>query len=543
MTHTPLLSRRALLQRAAWAASVAASAAWPRWAAAVTGPARHDPFTLGVASGDPSPDGMVLWTRLVPAEPGAWSRPLAVRWEVAHDDAFRRIVQRGTATALPEFAHSVHVELQGLAPGRWYHYRFMHGDAVSATGRTRTAPAAGELEARLRIAFASCQRWEHGHYAAWADVCRQSPDLVLFLGDYIYEYASPKDPAGLARVHGLRLAHTLADYRDRYALHKSDPSLQAAHALCPWATTWDDHEVQNDYAGTHGRGDAADFLAMRTAAWQAFYEHTPLRAASLAASGFGALQVYRALPWGRLATIHLLDARQFRDRQACRAEGSSGAGAVRPGDCAELQVPGRSFLGAAQERWLDAGLAADARGGGVGSASGDGTRWSVIAQQTLFSPRHYPSGVQSTDSWDGYPAARQRLLQSVARHAPRNTVLLGGDIHQNYVCNVMAPSDGAASPEAPAATTARVLASEFCGTSISSRSGTTQDKVDAIARHNPHVLLARCDLRGWGLAEVTPRRWTATLRTVDDPLRADSGASTLARFVVEDGRPAPVRDL
>ncbi|GKS82499.1 alkaline phosphatase D family protein [Acidovorax sp. SUPP1855] len=534
MTQTTLLSRRALLQRAAWAAGVAA---WPRWAAAGTAALRHDPFTLGVASGDPSTEGMVLWTRLVPAEPGAWNRPIAVRWEVAHDDAFRRIVQRGTATALPEFAHSVHVELQGLAPGRWYHYRFLQGDAVSATGRTRTAPAAGDVAPGLRIAFASCQRWEHGHYAAWADMCRQSPDLVLFLGDYIYEYASPKDPAGLARVHGLRLAHTLADYRDRYALHKSDPSLQAAHALCPWATTWDDHEVQNDYAGIHGRGDDADFLAMRTAAWQAFYEHTPLRTASLAASGFGALQVYRALPWGRMATIHLLDARQFRDRQACRAEGSSGAGAVRPGDCAELQAPGRSFLGAAQERWLDAGLAADARGGGVGSAIGDGTRWSVIAQQTLFSPRHYPSGVQSTDSWDGYPAARQRLLQSVARHAPRNTVLLGGDIHQNYVCNVMAPAESPGSP------TARVLASEFCGTSISSRSGTTQDKVDAIARHNPHVLLARCDLRGWGLAEVTPRRWTTTLRTVDDPLRADSGASTLARFVVEDGRPGPVRDL
>ena len=549
MTHPSPLSRRALLQRAAWAAS---AAAWPRWTLAAQGNARHDPFTLGVASGDPSPDGMVLWTHLVPAEPGAWSRPIAVRWEVAHDDAFRRIVQRGTANALPEFAHSVHVELQGLAPGRWYHYRFLLGDAVSATGRTRTAPAPGEMEPRLRIAFASCQRWEHGHYAAWNDVCRHAPDLVLFLGDYMYEYPSPKDPAGLARVHGLRLAQTLADYRDRYALHKSDPALQAAHAICPWASTWDDHEVQNDYAGTHGRGDAADFLAMRTAGWQAFYEHTPLRAASLAANGFGTLQVYRALPWGRLANIHLLDARQFRDRQACRAEGSSGAGAVRPADCAELQAPQRSFLGAAQERWLDAGLAADARGsaegsaeGSAGNGNGSGTRWSVIAQQTLFSPRHYPSGVQSTDSWDGYPAARQRLLQSVARHAPRNAVLLGGDIHQNYVCNVLAPSDGAEPASPPAArspSAPRILASEFCGTSISSRSGTTQDKVDAIARHNPHVLLARCDLRGWGLADVTPGRWTTTLRTVDDPLRADSGASTLARFVVEDGRAGPVRD-
>jgi alkaline phosphatase D len=176
-----------------------------------------------------------------------------------------------------------------------------------------------------------------------------------------------------------------------------------------------------------------------------------------------------------------------------------------------------------QEQWLDTGLAADAH-------TEDATHWSVLAQQTLFSPRHYPSGVTSADSWDGYPAARARLLQAVAQHAPRNTVLLGGDIHQNYVCRVHANPDR---PESP------VVASEFCGTSISSRSGTTQDKVDAIARHNPHVLLARCDQRGYGLADITPTRWTTTLRVLDDPLRADSAATTLARFVVEDGRPGP----
>ena len=196
---------------------------------------------------------------------------------------------------------------------------------------------------------------------------------------------------------------------------------------------------------------------------------------------------------------------------------------MRPADCAELAQPQRSLLGSAQERWLDAGLAADA-------ASAQATRWSVIAQQTLFSPRHYPSGTVPTDAWDGYPAARQRLLQSVARHTPRNTVLLGGDIHQNYVCRVHA--DAARADSA-------VLASEFCGTSISSRSGTTQAKVDAIVRHNPHVLLARCDQRGYGLADITPARWTTTLRVVDDLMRADSGASTLARFVVEDGRAGP----
>ncbi|ABM32002.1 alkaline phosphatase D family protein [Paracidovorax citrulli] len=520
--HAP--DRRTLLRLAA---ALAVPGALPRWAWSSPGWG-NDPFALGVASGDPAPDGFVLWTRLMPPEPGGAAGPATVRWELAHDDRFGRIVRRGTATALPELAHSVHVELRGLEPGRWYFYRFLHGDAASPTGRTRTAPSLADPRPHLRLGFASCQRWEHGHYAAWNDVCRHAPDLVLFLGDYIYEYASPADPAGLARVHALRHARTLADFRDRYALHRSDAALQAAHAAAPWAVTWDDHEVENDYAGLSGREPEAAFADLRAAAYQAFYEHMPLRAATLqAGGGFGGLQLCRRLAWGRLARLHLLDARQFRSRQACRPQGSGGAGSVLPATCAELADPARSFLGMDQERWLDAGLAEDAAPAGDGSTP----RWSVIAQQTLFSPRRAPSGRQGTDSWDGYPAARERLLASLAGRAPRNTVFLGGDIHQNYVCEVRGPA-----PDGP------VLASEFCGTSISSRAGTTQDRVDAVARLNPHVLLARGDLRGWGLADVTPQRWTTVLRTVDDPLRPDSACSTLARFVVEDRRPGPVRD-
>lgn len=518
--------RRAFLQHAVWAA---AATTLPRWAWSNPPALQADPFALGVASGDPAHDGVVLWTRLVWTEGAQAQAAHTVRWEVAHDPGFAHIVQKGEAPALPQLGHSVHVELRGLAPGRWYHYRFMLGDAVSAVGRTRTTPAPQELPARLRVAFASCQRWEHGHYAAWRHAVADAPDLVLFLGDYIYEYATPKSTADLARTHSLRLATTLADYRDRYALHKSDPALQAAHAACPWAVIWDDHEVQNDYAGRAGRGDAQDFLAQRSAAWQAFYENMPLRAASLATGDtgmhWGALQLYRSLRWGQLAHIHLLDSRQHRSWQACRAPGAASAAAVHAGECTELAAPTRTLLGAAQERWLDTALAGDVR-------QQDATRWSVLAQQTLFSPRHYPSGLVSTDSWDGYPAARQRLLQAIARHAPRNTVLLGGDIHQNYVCRVHADAERAESP---------VLASEFCGTSISSRSGTTQDKVDAIARHNPHVLLARCDQRGYGLADITPERWITTLRVLDDPLRADSGARPLVRFVIEDRRPGPER--
>lgn len=520
-----MLERRSLLLRAAWAAL---PVQLPRWA--WSGPRlRHDPFGLGVASGEPQPEGVVLWTRVLPPpdappadghNPVAWAGPITVRWEVAEDAEFRRIAQRGTATALPELAHSVHVEVRGLAPGRWYHYRFLLGDAVSPPARTRTAPAAHEPVQRLRLVHASCQRWEHGYYAAWRHACADQPDLVLFLGDYVYEYATPADTAGLARTHTLPLARSVHDWRERYALHKGDPDLQAAHACAPWLVTWDDHEVQNDYAASTGREAPADFLPLRSAAWQAFYEHMPLRASALAAGGgFHQLQLYRRLAWGRLARLHLLDTRQWRDVQACRRPGA-GAGAVRPGQCPELLHEDRTLLGWEQEDWLARGLAAD--------ALDRDTRWSVIAQQTLFSPRQYPSGVQSSDSWDGYPAARRRLLQALQRQPPRNTVLLGGDIHQNYVCNV--PGAGARHP---------IVASEFCSTSISSRSGTTQERLDAIRRHNPHVLLARCDERGYGLSDITPRTWTTTLRAVRDPLRADSAAYDLARFVVEDGRPGP----
>lgn len=501
----------------AWAGPLACATTLPRWAWSQPQLAHaNDPFALGVASGEPTADGVVLWTRLLPA-PG--TQALTVQWEVAHDPAFTRIAQRGQSTALPQAAYSVHTEVRGLAPGRWYYYRFMQGNAVSPIGRTRTAPAMGDMPNHLRLAFASCQNWEQGYYAAWQHLVADQPDLVLFLGDYIYEYAMPRDASDLARSHSLPHAHSLQDFRARYALYKSDAALQAAHAACPWAVIWDDHEVQNDYAGTQGRGDATAFAALRSAAWQAFYEHMPLRANSLpGAQGMG---LHRHLQWGQLARLHLLDTRQHRHLQACRPQSSRSAPAVQPAQCASLADPARTLLGTAQEQWLDAALGQDAKAG---------TRWSLLAQTTLFAPRRYPSGVVATDTWDGYPAARQRLLDSLARHAPRNAVFLGGDIHQNYVCQVPAHAHN---PDAP------VLASEFCGTSISSRAGTTQQQVDAVRRHNPHVLLARCEQRGYGLADITPQHWTTTLRVLGNALDPHSPVHTQARFVVMDGKPGP----
>ncbi|MES2184989.1 MAG: alkaline phosphatase D family protein [Pseudomonadota bacterium] len=526
------MDRRTLLQLATALAGgtlLTPSGAWAGRGAS------DDPFTLGVASGAPSEDGFVLWTRIAPAALPAPTASATVRWELADDAGFQRIVARGEATAAPALGHSVHVELRGLAPDRWFFYRFMLGDAVSGTGRTRTTPAASVLAQRLRFAFASCQRWEHGYYAAWRHLAAQDPDLVVFLGDYIYEYAMPQNSkVALARNNPLRHAVTLADYRDRYALHKSDPDLQAAHRACPWIFTWDDHEVENDYAGLSGREPPAEFLQIRAAAYQAFYENMPLRSSALVhgLGGLGqtdAVRVAERYGYGRLARFHVLDTRQFRDLQACRDPAKGPGGTVKRTDCAALDDPARTLLGTAQEQWLDQGFAAD---GGHGSGGGDsGPRWSIVAQQTLFSPRHYGengTGPVPTDSWDGYPAARQRLLDSLAAHKPRNAVFIGGDVHQNFVCNVHTDANRTDTP---------ALATEFCGTSVTSFSGTTQARVDAWVSRNPQIVYANPEKRGYVLAELTPKGWTSTLQGVDDPLRADSAVSPLARFVVEDRQP------
>ncbi|MEO7548184.1 MAG: alkaline phosphatase D family protein, partial [Ramlibacter sp.] len=274
MSAPPPIDRRRLLQLA----SAGAATLWlprgahaqRRWTA--------DPFSLGVASGAPATGSVVLWTRLLaPDLAGLAGGPVAVQWEVAHDTRFSRIAQRGETLAQPELAHSVHVEVPGLEPDRWYFYRFIAGDAVSATGHTRTLPEPGAQVRRLRLAYASCQRWEHGYFSAWRHMRQEEPDAVLFLGDYIYEYAGASNPV---RTPTGGWADSLESYRRRYALYKSDAGLQAMHAACPWLLTWDDHEVQNDYAGQHpGYNGGAEperaggFAARRAAAYQAYYEH------------------------------------------------------------------------------------------------------------------------------------------------------------------------------------------------------------------------------------------------------------------------------
>ncbi|MES2949691.1 MAG: alkaline phosphatase D family protein [Pseudomonadota bacterium] len=485
-----------------------------------------DPFQLGVASGSPTQDSVVLWTRLLQSGllDGSALAPKAipVRWEVAHDARFTRLVQSGQVQALPELAHAVHVEVAGLQADRWYFYRFRAGAAVSATGRTRTFPAPGADVARLRLAYASCQRWEHGSFSAYRHMLAEDLDVVLFLGDYIYEYPTS---AKAIRVPTGGWVTTLDDYRARYALHRGDADLQAMHAACPWLVTWDDHEVQNDYAGMHA-GDSgppvANFLARRAAAYQAYYEHMPLRTSVLTQSLKGLasgaeMRIYGQVPFGKLATLYWLDDRQYRDPQVCTADGKAGSGALNPAQCTAWNDPGRSLLGTAQEQWLDQALAQGSGG------------WNVIAQQTLFGTRDVKPGAGQTlwnDGWDGYPAARQRLTASLQRHAVANPVVLGGDVHENWVGHVKADYTQPDSAN---------IGVEFCGTSITSRSGGNSKIAERLAE-NPHFIFAEAEHKGYGVVDITPQQLTTRLRVVDDVARKDTRVTTLAQFVVPAGQ-------
>lgn len=499
----------------------------------------NNPFALGVASGSPTHESVVLWTRLTAAVGGdtgvseGLAKPaITVHWELAHDDNFQRPVRSGQATAHAELAHSVHVELTGLASDRWYFYRFKVGDATSPVGRTRTFPAPCAVVQRLKLAYASCQHWEHGYYSAYRHMLAEDLDVVLFLGDYIYEYSGSSKGVRKVRAGS---AVTLDDYRDRYALYKSDLDLQRMHAACPWWMTWDDHEVQNDYAGpTPGDKGAvnpgdpankADFAARRAAAYQAYYEHMPLRASVLTRAIQGLTQgaemrIYDRVAYGNLATLYLLDDRQYRDPQVCTKGGGLGSSTVNPAQCATWNDLNRTLLGAAQEAWLDRSF-----------ASGNKAQWNVLGQQTVFGQRDFKAGAGQAlgnDGWDGYSAARTRLTEGLQRHHVSNPVILGGDVHANWVGHIKADYANPASQS---------MGVEFCGTSITSHGG-SNDRLDQVLAENPHFVFADRERRGYGVAEFTPKQLITTLRAVTDATQPDSGVETLAQFAVQAHFPA-----
>lgn len=527
-TITP--TRRRFLSHGGLA--VAAGAIAPAWLMGGCAPAlRLDPaggrgtpsdvprFDLGVASGHPNSTRVVLWTRLTGEN---LPDRVDVRWELAHDDAFQRIAARGVETAETAWAHSVHAEPDGLEPGRWYWYRFQALGDRSAVGRTRTAPSADARSggaAPLRFAIASCQRYDAGHYAAWRDVAAQDLDLVLFLGDYIYETSSRPDSL---RRHEGGAARTLDEYRARYATYKRDPLLQAAHASAPWLAVWDDHEVENDYAALQGPHLDGDFAARRAAAYQACWEHLPFPTSArprLDVPG-AAMRINGRLDWGPLARIHLLDGRQHRVPQACPRPGQRGSNTVARRDCPDLLDLRRSLLGFGQEQWLADGW--------------DLQRpWNLVGQQTLMArhswsdPAAGGGGTYWTDGWDGYVASRNRLLATVAERRVPGVVVLGGDVHAHVVADLKADFDHLGAP---------TVATEFCGTSISSP-GLPQDRLDAARRFNPHIHVSRSDQRGCIQFTLDAKRLHAALRVVDNASDPASVVRTSAEFLVEAGRP------
>ncbi len=512
--------RSFLLRSAALSAALALPSqriiAQPRFA--------QNPFSLGVAPGYPQPDSVVLWTRLAP-DPlnggGMPEAPVAVRWEIASDARFSKIVDRGEATATLQFAHAVHVSARGLEPSRWYWYRFMAGDAVSASGRTRTAPAADDTRGKLAFAIASCQHYEHGHYAAYRDMAQQQLDFVVHVGDYIYE--GSWGGRGKVREHHSPEPYTLADYRNRYAQYKLDPYLQAAHAACPWLVTWDDHEVDNDYARDRSQDmDPVEaFLLRRAAAYQAYYEHMPLPPGTCA--GGPDMKIYGTHAMGNLARIQLLDMRQYRDYHVCpRKNRKAGGNQVNVLECPERTQPGRSMLGTTQELWLENALTQSP------------ARWNIIAQTTLMGQADRGAAderVVYTDGWDGYPAAREKLLRFIADRKIRNPVVIGGDVHFSMAGDLTVDFDNERSP---------VIASEFVGTSISSN-GPSRARIEALLAKNPHVKFANGGRRGYAKFEVTPQRWETSFRAVADVADAQSKVFDLGQYVVEDRRPGVQR--
>lgn len=502
-----LIRRRAFLGGIALLAAPAIVRAQPR------GP--RDPFTLGVASGYPTQDGMVLWTRLAPeplAGGGMGEGSVEVAWEIAADERFRQVLTSGRIDAVAADAHSVHAEPRGLRPGRPYWYRFHALGATSPVGKTTTLPSA---PARLRFAYASCQQYEHGYYVAYRHMAARAPDLIVHLGDYIYEGSWGRD---LVRSHGAPTAVNLAGYRDRHALYKTDADLQAAHAAAPWIFTWDDHEVTDDYAADRSphQDDPAIFLRRRAAAYRAYWEHMPLPQ-RMRPNGPN-LRIHDRISIGDLAQFHILDDRQYRDYQACAPSGRVGSNMLE--GCDARLDPNRTLLGRAQEAWAVEGFARSR------------ARWNVIAQQTLMAKLDRQPGPGErywTDGWDGYPAARRRLLQSMVTRRLANPVVIGGDVHTFWVGDLKLDFDDPRSP---------TMASEICGGSITSN-GPPQRSTDGHLAENPHMRLGNSERRGYVEIELTMTRAMATLWTTGNARDPRAELSVLARFAIENGRPGP----
>ncbi|MET9517119.1 alkaline phosphatase D family protein [Streptomyces sp. NPDC002994] len=518
-------SRRTALKAAAATAVAAPVVAGTSSRAAAADAVQRPVFLHGVASGDPLPDGVLLWTRITPtpdAGPGSGKGPdVAVSWEVAEDKGFSKTVARGTTTASAATDHTVKVDVRGLAQGAAYYFRFTAGEVVSPTARTRTAPAADATTPGVRFGIVSCANWESGYFSAYRHLAaRADLDAVLHLGDYLYEYATGAYPALPSVVRQHEPAHeilTLADYRTRHGKYKTDADLQALHAAHPVIAIWDDHEIANDAwsggAENHTPGAEGEWSARVAAAKQAYFEWMPVRASTEGT-------VYRRLRFGKLADLHLLDLRSFRSQQAKIGNGS-------------VDDPERTITGRAQLDWLKSGL-----------ASSDAA-WKLVGTSVMISPVAFGSvpahlleplaelvglpkeGLAvNVDQWDGYTDDRKELITHLRDRAIKNTVFLTGDIHMAWANDV--PVRAATYPLSPSAAT------EFVVTSVSS------DNLDdilhvapqtvslvaatAVKAANRHVKWLDMDSHGFGVLDITGERSQMDYFVISDKTRQDATA-------------------
>ncbi|MBB5786503.1 alkaline phosphatase D family protein [Jiangella mangrovi] len=520
MSHGPLLGRRQVL---AGAGALATIAFVPTLANADERILDY-PFTLGVSSGDPLPDGVVLWTRLAPQplEPngGMTSRSVPVRWQVSETESFRRLVRQGVDLAKAEDAHTVHVDVRGLKPHRWYYYRFIVGGDVSPVGRTRTAPAPGTTPP-VSFAFASCSNWEQGYFTAYRHLAGENPDVVFHLGDYLYE--GQGNPNAL-RSHVGREIQSLDDYRRRHAQYRTDPDLQAAHLVAPWIVTWDDHEVDNNYAAllptntdsNQGNGSLEDFTRRRAAAYKAYWEHMPLRADRRAVGAD--LPLYRGFTYGDTARFSVLDTRQYRTNQPCND--------TYPAMCGGDLDPSATILGSAQATWLEQQL-------------GESTAvWNVVPQQVLFANLDLEAGgaipgddrdAGLTDAWDGYRASRQRLMDYVVDREVENFVVLTGDIHAHFMSDLRQNFENESSP---------VIGTELVCTSITSGGNGTDlsSYYTSVLPENPH-LRYNSNRRGYVSCRLDRDTYEVDYRILDQVSTPGAPLRTGASYVIEAGNP------
>jgi alkaline phosphatase D len=488
----------------------ASLAAWPVLGRAqALDTAGRRTFVHGVASGDPLPDRVMLWTRVTP-DAGA-AAPVPVRWRIADDERLTRVAAQGTATARPERDFTVKVDAAGLRPGATYYYAFDAAGEQSPTGRTRTLPAG--RAARLRLAVVSCSDFEKGYFNAYRNIAsRPDLDAVLFLGDYVYEY--PTTTPGIERVAGRvpAPAHecvTLDDYRLRYASHHLDPDLTALHATHPCIAVWDDHESANDAWRDGALRHAAEqgsWAARRRAARRAFDEWLPLRDSP---------RMYRRFGFGGLADVMMLDGRSYRDRQVLAI------------DSAARTSPRRSMLGAEQEAWLYASLRQSSRAG---------TAWRLVGQQVLFAPFVPQVGsAMEVDNWEGYPAARSRFFDCLERERITDVAVLTGDIHSSWALDL---------PRSPlsgydAATGRGSLAVEIVTPAVTSapfleRSG-MRERAKTFASASPHMRYMDGDRHGYVLLDVSRERLLADWYHVRTVTERTADESKAASFVCERG--------